>query len=393
MMNAREMGHLWSFPLCPAVPDWRVDWDAIEQRFAWIRAMRGVPQDPAYHAEGDVFIHTRMVAEALAGLEAWQALPESVRSILFMAALLHDVAKPVCTVIEQDGRVTSKGHARKGELLAREILWAGADLPAPPPLAVRESIARLVRFHGLPLWFLEKASPERAVSEASQMTRLDQLAMLAEVDVRGRECPDQADLLERIDLFRLFCEEQRCYTAPRAFSTPHSRFEFFRHPARDPDYEAYDDTQFEVVLMSGLPGVGKDSWVKQHLAGWPVISLDHLRQELDVTPREGQGPVIQAARAQARDFLRAQQPFVWNATNITRLLRRQLIEFFADYHARVRLIYLDAPFDVIISRNAARPNRVPEHVILQMLRKLEVPDLTEAHLVEWVSTDDSAERG
>jgi predicted kinase len=387
MMDAREITQPWSFPLCPAAPDWQVDWAAIEQRFAWIRAMRGVPQDPRYHAEGDVFIHTRMVAEALAGLETWRALSETERSILFMAALLHDVAKPACTVIEQDGGITSKGHARKGELLAREILWAGADLPVPPPLAVREGIAKLVRFHGLPLWFLEKASPERAVIEASQMVRLERLALLAEVDARGRECPDQADLLERIALFRVFCEEQRCYTAPRAFASPHSRFEFFRHPTRDPDYEAYDDTQFEVVLMSGLPGVGKDSWVRQHLAGWPVISLDHLRQELDVTPREGQGPVIQAARAQARDFLRARQPFVWNATNITRLLRRQLIEFFADYHARVRVIYLDAPFDVLIRRNAARPNRVPEHVILQMLRKLEVPDLTEAHSVQWISAD------
>jgi len=386
-MNTQETLPSWSFPLCPAAPAWRVEWEAIEQRFAWIRAMQGVPQDPHFHAEGDVFVHTRMVAEALASLDSWRMLPETERSVLFLAALLHDVAKPACTVIESDGHITSKGHARKGELLAREILWTGAGLPASPPLPVREAIAKLVRYHGLPLWLLEKVSPERAVIEASQMVCLDRLALLAEVDVRGRECPDQADLLERIDLFRLFCQEQRCYTMPRAFASPHSRFEFFRHPARDPDYEAYDDTQFEVVLMSGLPGVGKDSWISQHLADLPVISLDHLRQELDVTPGEGQGPVIQAARAEAREFLRARQPFVWNATNITKTLRRQLIDFFANYHARVRLIYLDAPFDVITSRNAARPNRVPEHIMLHMLRKLEVPDLTEAHRVEWISTE------
>lgn len=350
--------------------------------------MQGVAQDPLYHAEGDVFIHTRMVTEALAALDAWRGLPEAERSVLFAAALLHDVAKPACTAVEPDGRITSKGHARKGELLAREILWTGDDLLAPPPVPVRETIAKLVRFHGLPLWFLEKASPERAVIEASQMVRLDWLALLAEVDARGRECQDQAELLGRIDLFREFCQEQRCYTAPRAFASAHSRFEYFRSEARDLDYGAYDDTQFEVVLMSGLPGAGKDTWVRQHLAGWPVISLDHLRQELDVTPREGQGPVVQAARAQAREFLRAQQPFVWNATNITRMLRRQLIDFFVSYHARVRVIYLDAPLDVILSRNAARPNPVPEHVIRQMLRKLEVPTLIEAHMVEWISTSE-----
>jgi predicted kinase len=385
-MSALNAESAWSFPYCPASPNWQVDWAAVQQQFPWIRAMQGVMQDPLYHAEGDVLIHTRMVAEALAALDEWRALPEAERSVLFASALLHDVAKPACTAVESDGRITSKGHARKGELLAREILWTGDDVLSPPPLLARETIAKLVRFHGLPLWFLEKASPERAVIEASQMVRLNRLALLAEVDVRGRECPDQAELLGRIDLFRDFCQEQRCYTAPRAFASAHSRFEYFRSEARDPDYEAYDDTKFEVILMAGLPGVGKDTWVRQHLAGWPVISLDHLRQELDVTPREGQGPVVQAARTQAREFLRAQQPFVWNATNITRLLRRQLIDFFASYHARVHLIYLDAPLDVILSRNAARPNRVPEHVIRQMLRKLEVPNLTEAHTVEWVST-------
>jgi predicted kinase len=138
--------------------------------------------------------------------------------------------------------------------------------------------------------------------------------------------------------------------------------------------------------MSGLPGAGKDTWLREHLVGWPVISLDQVRQELDVTPREDQGAVVQMARAQAREFLRARQPFAWNATNITWLLRRQLIDLFASYYARVRIIYLDAPLDVILRRNAARANAVPEHVIFQMLRRLEVPNLTEAHSVEWYST-------
>ena len=378
----------WQFPGVPQPPEWRVEWQALDRRFGWLRAMAGVPQEPEYHAEGDVAVHTRMVAEALAGLDDWRALPAAERFTLFAAALLHDVAKPACTVVEADGRITSKGHARQGERMARELLWAGDDVLVPPPLAARETIAKLVRYHGLPLWLLEKASPERAVIEASQMVRLDKLALLSEVDVRGRKCADQAELLGRIDLFREFCQEQRCYTSPRAFANAQSRFAYFRSEVRDPDYAAYDETRFEVVLMAGLPGVGKDTWVRQHLAGWPVISLDHLRQELAVTPRESQGPVIQAARARAREFLRARQPFVWNATNITRLLRRQLIDFFASYHARVRVVYLDAPLDVILSRNAARSNRVPEQVIRQMLRKLEVPNLTEAHAVEWVETSE-----
>lgn len=384
MPTKQEMPSHWSFPFCPMPPDWRLDWERIQAQFNWIRAMQGVPQDPLYHAEGDVLIHTRMVAEALIALDAWRALPPGEREILFAAALLHDVAKPACTIVEFDGKITSKRHARQGELLARELLWLGNDLEAPVPFAIRERIAKLVRHHGLPLWLLEKSSPERAVMDASQTTRLDLLALLAEVDVRGRICADQQELLERVELFRVLAQENECYTKPRAFPSAHSRFMFFRSEGRDPAYAAYDDTRCEVVMMSGLPGVGKDRWIHDHLPDWPVVSLDRLRKDLKISPEAAQGPVIQAAKDEARELLRKQQSFVWNATNVTRLLRGQLIDFFASYHARVRIVYKEAPFDEILSRNAARPTPVPEAVIYQLLRKLEVPDLTEAHEVEWV---------
>jgi predicted kinase len=375
----------WSFSWCPAPPDWRLQWERIQAQFDWIQAMADVPQDPAYHAEGDVLIHTRMVAESLVALDEWRALPPEEREVLFAAALLHDVAKPACTVVEPDGKISSRRHARKGELLAREILWLGNDLEASAPFALRERIAKLVRYHGLPLWFLEKSAPERAVIEASQTTRLDRLALLAEVDVRGRVCADQQELLERVAFFRAFAQEQQCCGGPRAFPSAHSRFQYFRSEGRDPDYAAYDDTRFEVVLMSGLPGAGKDRWIREHLSDWPVISLDRLRRDLKIAPEEQQGLVVQAAKEQARELMRKQQSFVWNATNVTRLLRSQLIDFFATYHARVRIVYVEAPFDEIIRRNAARPAHVPEVVIYHLLRKLEVPDLTEAHAVEWVS--------
>ena len=40
-------------------------------------------------------------------------------------------------------------------------------------------------------------------------TRL--LALLARADLLGRQSPDQQSMLERIDLFELFCHEQQCW--------------------------------------------------------------------------------------------------------------------------------------------------------------------------------------
>ena len=136
--------------------------------------------------------------------------------------------------------------------------------------------------------------------------------------------------------------------------------------------------------MSGLPGAGKDTWIVRHAPDLPVISLDMIRRELKVTPSDDQGAVAALAKSRARELLRRQQSFIWNATNITRALRTSLIDLFAAYHARIRIVYVDAPWEVILRRNQEREASVPEPVIARMLRKLEVPDLTEAHTVEWV---------
>jgi hypothetical protein len=40
-------------------------WTDLENRFDWVKRMKVVPQDPRYHAEGDVAIHTQMVLEAV----------------------------------------------------------------------------------------------------------------------------------------------------------------------------------------------------------------------------------------------------------------------------------------------------------------------------------------
>ena len=100
----------------PAGPDWRVDWEGLERAFPWTEELRACPQDPLWHGEGDVWTHTRMVLDALAGMEDWRALDEAARRQLFLAALLHDIGKPACTETESDGRITSRGHSRRGPI-------------------------------------------------------------------------------------------------------------------------------------------------------------------------------------------------------------------------------------------------------------------------------------
>ena len=379
MTSSLSQSLCWSFPWCPTPPDWTLDWASLQAEFDWLQSLQDCPQDPRYHAEGDVLTHTRLVCEALIALPAWRELPPIERSLLFAAALLHDVAKPAATEIEADGSITSKGHVRQGAKMARQILWS-----LNVPFHQREAIVSLVQHGSLPLWFWDKPNPQRAVIKASQVIRCDLLALLAEADVRGRKCDDQLELLERIQFFREFCQENNCLFYPRPFPSDHSRFVYFQKDNCDPNYAAFDDTRFEIVLMSGLPGADKDYWIREYLPDWTVISLDELRQAMNISPKDDQAAVGERARAIAKEYMRAEKSFVWNATNLSRQLRSSLISLFSAYQARIRIVYLEVSWEESLRRNHSRAANVPEAVIGRMRDRLEVPDLTEAHQVNWV---------
>ncbi|MEV6522958.1 AAA family ATPase [Longispora sp. NPDC051575] len=365
--------------LCPTGPAWTVPWAAIEDAFDWVRRMAGVPQDPVHHAEGDVAVHTRMACEALAALPAWRALPAADRVRLFAAVLLHDVAKPDCTRVDEGGRITAHGHSRRGELFARRVLWEGGA-----PREFREQVAALIRHHQIPFWALERPDLEKIAFRVSLLANNSDLVLLATADILGRTCADADQVLDNVTLYAEYCAEQRCLDAPRAFPSDHARFEYFRREARDPDYAAHDDTRLTVTVLSGLPGVGKDHWVAAHRPGLPVVSLDAVRTRLGVKPTGDQGVVVSAAQREAREHLRAGRPFVWNATNVTRQLREQCVGLITAYGGRVDLVALEAPPAVLRARNRARPAPVPDAVIGRLAAKWETPDVTEAHSVTWI---------
>ncbi|ONI79772.1 poly(A) polymerase [Actinosynnema sp. ALI-1.44] len=367
--------------LCPAAPTWTLDWPAIRDTFWWIRRMTGVPQDPQHHAEGDVETHTHMACQAMVDNPDWRALPRHDQTRLFATVLLHDVAKPDCTHHTDDGHITAHGHSRRGDLLTRRILW---ELDTPP--AWREHVAALVRHHQIPFWALERPDLQHIAFRVSLLARNTDLATLATADITGRVCHDTDDILDNIALYRDYCAETACLDTSRAFPSDHARFLYFRTPHRDPDYNAYDDTRLTVTVMSGLPGVGKDTWITTHRPNLPVISLDALRTTMRVKPTDNQRPVISAAQEQARRHLRAGESFVWNGTNVSRQIRQQSIGLAAAYKARVEVIALEAPLTVIKNRNAARPQPVPTAVIDRLVNKWEAPDPTEAHTVHWLST-------
>lgn len=353
------------------------DWSSLKQQFTWVRDMEGVPQDSIHHAEGDVEIHTQMVINALVNLPEYQELDEQSKEILFVSALMHDIEKRSTTVVELDGKITSAGHAKKGEKTVRKILYC--DIPTP--FFIREQIAKLVRYHGLPLWIFEKPNPQKSLLEASFEVNTKLLAILAKADVLGRICADQEELLYKIDLFQAFCEEQNVWGKEKSFPSDLGKFNYFQKENEHPDYEPFINETFEVIMMSGIPGSGKDTYLKKYHKDLEIISLDDIRRKYGISPtdKSGNGRVVQMAKELAREMLRKKQPFAWNATNTSRQMREQLIGLFTTYGAKVKIIYLEVPFKKLINQNRNREYAVPDSVVLKLVERLEIPSAYEAH--------------
>lgn len=365
-----ELSELFMMPIGPS---FSVDWPELNDRFDWIRAMVGAQQDPFWHAEGDVWIHTRMVCEELTSLPAWRKLDATDRLVTWLGALLHDVAKPYSSK-EVDGRVRSRHHATRGAVHARRILWeAGADV------GLREQVCGLVRHHQLPIHAADGERSAQRMSAASLRCSLSLLAIVAEADIRGRVCEDTQEQLQAIELFVEYARDLACYESAREFPSDHSRLLYFSE-ARPADVLAFDDTEFTVTLMCGLPGAGKTRWLTSNLAV-PRVSLDDIRAELRINPRDNQGAVRREATERARAHLRAKQDFAWDATNLSRDRRRKLVQLFRQYGARVEIVVVEADLDRLWHQNRTREQVVPQRVIESMLLRWEMPDATEAHRV------------
>jgi hypothetical protein len=162
----------------------------------WGRAMADCQQDATWHAEGDVWTHTRMVCRQLPELDEWATLAPHDRLVLTFAAVFHDAGKPPTSQIDPaTGRVTSPKHAIKGEHLSRAVL---RDLGCP--LVIREEIARMVRFHGKPAFLLERPDPNREVVTHSWWVSNRLLFLFTLADTRGRRTAEMSRPEENLHL-------------------------------------------------------------------------------------------------------------------------------------------------------------------------------------------------
>lgn len=370
--------------LLPA-PGQEPDWTALMAAIPDLRALESTPQDPLYHAEGNVLIHTRMVVEAMLDSPAYVSADAGQRFVLFYACVLHDIAKPSTTVIDKDtGRIGQPGHSARGAVDARLILWRFGV-----PFELREYICRIIAVHQVPFFAFHDRRGDRPVEfvvrKLSWEMPLWMLCAVARADMLGRGFANKQAVLDEIELFRLLAQEEGCLHGPRAFADSHTRMAYFGGANVHPDYALHREREGSaVVVMCGLPASGKNSWVASQHADLPCVSFDDAREELGLAHGKNEGRVAHHAIDKAKQLLRERRPFVWNATHLSRQMRKKTLDLVHGYDARVTLCYLEQTEKELYRRNGQRDSSLRNKDLARMFYKWEVPTPVEAEAVQYL---------
>ncbi len=147
--------------------------------FPELEALIGCEQNPHWHPEGDVWMHTLQVCDQAARIGA--KLEAADRQLLLFAALCHDLGKPIVSAPNADGVISSPNHSQAGidptiALLHR--IGAPAQLLKPLKPLILEHITHL---HSQPT-----ARAVRRLAHRLAPAHIEMWEHLVEADASGR---------------------------------------------------------------------------------------------------------------------------------------------------------------------------------------------------------------
>lgn len=135
-----------------------------------------------------------------------------------------------------------------------------------------------------------------------------------------------------------------------------------------------------LVVPIGVAGSGKTTYVKKHYPQFQRISMDEIRGWLSLDPADPLQsqlayryclPILRKALSNGKSA-------VWDATSLTPVSRKTVVDIAREFDARITMLLFDVPIDELLRRNSNRRGKVPDEVILSQLRELEPPSENEA---------------
>jgi tRNA nucleotidyltransferase (CCA-adding enzyme) len=156
----------------------------FERLLPELEALVGCPQEPEWHPEGDVWVHTLLVIDE--ARRRIDDLPRGPATAMMLGAVCHDLGKPATTAVI-DGRIRSPGHEEGGVAPATQVLDR-LNVHTVDGYDVRRAVLGLVGHHLKPSAFRKSATPvsDGAFRRLALKVDLELLARFAHADCAGR---------------------------------------------------------------------------------------------------------------------------------------------------------------------------------------------------------------
>ncbi|WP_297427826.1 HDIG domain-containing metalloprotein [Clostridium sp.] len=164
--------------------------------FSMIKDLNEVDQNPKFHPEGNVFIHTMMVID-----EGAKSRDKSEDERAFMwALLLHDIGKKPTTKLRK-GRLTSYNHDIVGAEMAEEFLNYFNEEES-----FIKNVRGLVRWHMQSL-FVTKEMKFQNIDGMLEDVKVNEIVLVSLSDRLGRGNLDYNEISDTIDQINKFREK------------------------------------------------------------------------------------------------------------------------------------------------------------------------------------------
>ena len=177
--------------------------------FKELEVLINCEQEPEYHPEGDVWIHTLMCLDELAKILEKEKIEDEYKKLyLFYGILCHDFGKPFCTK-EINGKITSYKHESLGieptisflEKLTNEKKFI-------------EIVCSLVKNHLIPFQLYLSHSSEKAVKRLSLKVNIEDLCLVCLADCLGRDIEDKCKCYDAINWILQKAKELEIHNEP-----------------------------------------------------------------------------------------------------------------------------------------------------------------------------------
>lgn len=350
-----------------------VNWDYV-LTIPEFSVLQTCNQSVKYHGEGNAFIHTKCVMEEALKVAKSQFEFEFEDALVFLtAALFHDIGKGVTTELGKGNDWHSYNHEFAGERITRRLLWnEGWEF--------REAVCSLVRYHMVPFTILKQNNYiEKILKIGCVIPSWKMLYCLHYCDFMGSKNENgHKDDYIRMGYLRNLLESLQIYKESKNLLNRN----FF---TLKEVFSKKDKPYVQIYMMIGLPGSGKDTFIKEHFDGddYVVLSRDDIRVELGYC-REGEKIVGNSIQEETVskvfnerliDAANDGKKIIINNINLKRAYRDDIINKLNNYNTFVTYIYVEAKG---LNKNIERRlGEIDETVFYQMIEKFDWPDITE----------------